>query len=152
MSLAEARYCLAIFSGLILKNLFSVKNLRVQLFLPWVLKIRLHPLFPSKKNSKYIILSFYQNWCEKARSKLCYPRPHVSNTDKKARSFNFPRNWSAVFTILKHVTREPVLLCRSQPALSAQCCQLFSKHFRPEMAQKFSRYVKIQSLCKNSAP
>ena len=91
MSLAEARYCLAIFSGLILKNLFSVKNLRVQLFLPWVLKIRLHPLFPSKKNSKCIILSFYQNWCEKARSKLCYPRPNMCQThDKKARSFIFP--------------------------------------------------------------
>jgi hypothetical protein len=91
MSLAEARYCLAIFSGLILKNLFSVKNLRVQLFLPWVLKIRLHPLFPSKKNSKCIILSFYQNWCEKARSKLCYPRPNMCQTHgKKARSFIFP--------------------------------------------------------------
>ena len=91
MSLAEARYCLAIFSGLILKNLFSVKNLRVQLFLPWVLKIRLHPLLPPKKNSKCIILSFYQNWCEKARSKLCYPRPNMCQTHgKKARSFIFP--------------------------------------------------------------
>jgi len=89
MSLAEARYCLAIFSGLILKNLFSVKNLRVQLFLPWVLKIRLHPLFPSKKNSKCIILSFYQNWCEKARSKLCYPRPNMCQTLTRKRGHLF---------------------------------------------------------------
>ena len=89
MRLAEARNCLAFFDGLILKNLFSVKNLRVQLFLPWVLKIRLHPLFPSKKNSKCIKLSFYQNWCEKARSKLCYPRPNMCQTLTRKRGHLF---------------------------------------------------------------
>ncbi len=34
MRLAEARNCLAFFDGLILKNLFTVKNLSFELFLP----------------------------------------------------------------------------------------------------------------------
>jgi hypothetical protein len=129
MSLAEDRYCLAIFGGLILKNLFSVKSLKVQLFLPWVLKIRLHPLFPSKNNSKCIILSFYQNWCQKARSKLQYPGPNMCQHVTRKRGHSFSQELKCW---LHHSKTRDSLLCRSQPALSAQCCQLFPKIFRPE--------------------
>ena len=133
MSLTEARYCLAIFSGLILKNLFSVKNLRVQLFLPWVLKIRLHPLFPSKKNSKCIILSFYQNWCEKARSKLCYPRPNMCQTLTRKRGHLFSQELQCWLHHSK--TRDLWACVAMQISASTQCPvlpTLFSIKFRPE--------------------
>ena len=80
----------------------------------------------------------------KRKVKAELPRTqHVSKREGEV--IHFPRNWSAGFTILKHVTCEPVLLCRSLPALSAQCCQLFSKIFS-QNAQKFGRWLKKHLL------
>jgi hypothetical protein len=146
MSLAEARYCLAIFSGLILKNLFSVKNLRVQLFLPWVLKIRLHPLLPPKKNSKCIILSFYQNWCEKARSKLCTQDPICVKHTTRKRGHSFSQELKCWLHHSK--TRDLWARVAMQITASTQCPvlpTLFSINFG-------QNGPKIRPLGKNSAP
>ncbi len=146
MSLAEARYCLTIFSGLILKNLFSVKNLRVQLFLPWVLKIRLHPLFPSKKNSKCIILSFYQNWCEKRGQSCVTQEPSCVNTWEQSEVIQFPQELKCCLHHSK--TRDSWARVAMQISAGTQCPVL------PTLFKTFSARngPKIRPLGKNSAP